>query len=267
MNINAVSLVSSTVVPVFLGVLLIWVARRGQASLPFAMIFVLGGLVSFVFALAVSRLLTPVEALTGGAPASVRANLASAFLTAALPEELGRMVVSIGSIAIWRRLAERGVALTTAMIGLGFAMFENTLYSLTTAAGTAVIVERTVPTLSHAASALIMGALLQRAISKGRPWRIGLFLLALAVPCLLHGLYDFGAFMIEQSEFPDLPDEPTMADLKPLGPIFATMLMVTLVGLVELIWAGAILYGLRQGSSAAKLRTQDDTERSVVADH
>ncbi|WP_442511333.1 PrsW family glutamic-type intramembrane protease [Novipirellula sp. SH528] len=210
------------------------------------MILIFSGFASFVLALVLSRILMPVEAFAAGDPGSVRTGLASAFLGAALPEELARIMVSICTIAAVRNVAGREVVVTCGMIGLGFALFENMLYALTTASGVELIVERAAPTVSHGATALIMGAFLERAISSGRRRRIGLFLLTLAVPCLLHGLYDFGAFVLEVCEFPDIPDEPNLADLKPLVAILAPMLLISSVGLVELIWGGRIVYGLRK---------------------
>lgn len=248
MNITAAHLTSSLVVPVLMAVLLIWGTRRGRSTLIFAVAFLAGGFVSFVLALGTSRLLLPLESLVAGVPGSIRAHLASAFLTAALPEELARFVTVNGLIAAARNSARREIVVTCGVVGLGFAMFENMLYSLTSPSAVASMLARVVPTLSHGCSALIMGALLDRAASNGRRLATGLLLLALAVPGLLHGLYDFGAFVLEASEFPDLPDDPGLADLKPLGPILATMLLTTAVGLVELIWSGRIVYDLRHAS-------------------
>lgn len=213
------------------------------------MIFLAGGFTSFVIAVAASRILMPFESMVVGALRAVPASLATAFLTAAFPEELARIMVSFCSIAAMRNLAGRNVVVTCGMISVGFAMFENMLYSVTTTAGVEIIVERTVPTLSHWATGLIMGSFLERAVLSGRPVRIRLYLLTFAVPCLLHGLYDFGAFVLEASEFPDLPDEPTITDLKPLGAILAPILLLFSVGMVELIWGGRIMFGLRKKSA------------------
>ena len=55
---------------------------------------------------------------------------------------------------------------------------------------------------------------------------------------MLHGLYDFGSFLFEVTEFPVLPDNPSNADYTLLITPLATMILVTAVGLVELVWSG-----------------------------
>jgi hypothetical protein len=73
-------------------------------------------------------------------------------------------------------------------------------------------------------------------------------------PFLLHGLYDCGSLLLEPSDFPDVPDEPNLADLNALGPILALLLLLASNGLVELIWGGRIVYGLRKGGEVDKQR-------------
>jgi hypothetical protein len=94
-----------------------------------------------------------------------------------------------------------------------------------------------------------MGSFLARAASGDGKIRIGPFVLALTAPLLLHGLYDFGSFLLEVTEFPVLPDNPSSADYKLLIAPLAIMFFVTALGLVELGWSGRIVYQLRSTSS------------------
>lgn len=255
LNISVSSIAASITLPVAMAMLLIWKVRREQSAFRFVVVFIFGGFVSFFLAALLSRSLLPVEALVLGEDESIQSNvseqtmsfsaiLVSAFVFAALTEELGRIIAVLGSVFICRRLLDGGVILTSAMVGLGFAMLENIFYSLTMESGVGLLFGRMFPTISHCTSAMIMGSLLEPAVRRGRPLQLRFLLLAFGVPFLLHGLYDTAAFLIEYSEFPELPDEPTLADLKPLVWIFCPIVLVTLVGLVELTWAGIIIYRL-----------------------
>jgi RsiW-degrading membrane proteinase PrsW (M82 family) len=113
----------------------------------------------------------------------------SAFLTAAIPEELFKL-------AVLRYYCARHVAFDEPMDGivygavasLGFATLENVLYVSDGGAQVAVLRAFTaVP--GHAFMGAIMGAYVGRALFAGRG-AAGLWALAFIVPTVLHGLYD-----------------------------------------------------------------------------
>ena len=91
-----------------------------------------------------------------------------------------------------------------------------------------------------------MGSFLNRAYFAGPRRQILLLILAITVPLLLHGCYDFGAFLFEVTEFPELPEKPGFTDLKPLGTVFVTILLVSSVVIIELIWGVRIVWELRK---------------------
>lgn len=248
MNISGSTLATAMALPGFLAVLLVYVSKRRMFIPSLAVNLLLGGFASFLFAFAIGRLVSPVVTAVAGSPESVRAAFANALLDAALPEELARLVTALSAIAMFHRVGKQDVILTCGMIGLGFALFENVLYSLTATSGAEILIGRAIPTISHAAVALIMGALLARAVSNGGQYRLRPLLLALSVPLLLHTLYDSGAFLFEIIELPDLPEDPAFVELRPLLVPLGTMLLTFGVGLVELFWGGRILIGLRKSS-------------------
>jgi RsiW-degrading membrane proteinase PrsW (M82 family) len=113
--------------------------------------------------------------------------LQEAFVGAAIPEELAKFAVLM--VLVLRHddaVPRRDAILAAAWIGVGFAIFENFLYVtqaqewLFTAA-----LRATLAVPGHVSWGLIMGYFVARAQS-GR----GSYLPALAVPILLHGLYD-----------------------------------------------------------------------------
>lgn len=236
----------SMVMPMIMAALLIYGSKRGGMALSFATTFALGGFASSVLAIGVNRVVMPIETLLAGDPTSIRAGLAGSFLSAAFPKESARLVTSILSMAVLGRFVGREVIVTCGMIGLGFAMFENLLYSLTATTSVEIVIARVIPLMSHGAVALIMSSFLAQAASPARMIHVWRVFLALAVPLLLHGLYGFASFLFEVTEFPVLPEEPSDADWKLLVPPVATMVLVTAVGLVELIWGGCMVYPLRR---------------------
>lgn len=112
------------------------------------------------------------------------------FITAALTEELFKLFVFF--IFIWknRNFNEKFDGIVYAVfISMGFAATENLMYVLSTGFGTGIIRAFTaVP--AHAIFAVSSGYFL--AFAKFKPkGKILYLILALAVPILLHGIYDF----------------------------------------------------------------------------
>jgi hypothetical protein len=120
-------------------------------------------------------------------------SLFRAFFAAALPEETAKFVVLV-TIVLRHYEADtrRDAILAGAWLGLGFGVLENFSY-VTRGDGWAILslVRAVTAVPFHVALGAIMGLSLQR-FGIGRGW-----LLALALPILLHGLYDWPAMAIE----------------------------------------------------------------------
>jgi RsiW-degrading membrane proteinase PrsW (M82 family) len=232
--------------PLLLAIGLVWLSRRRGALPALAALFLLGGLLSFALTSVLNGLLLPLEEAIGGAPDSTQARLASAFLTAALSEELPRLLIALAAALTLRGSAGRDIVLSCAMLGLGFAAYENVLYSLTVPGFVDVLIARLIPSLTHGTTALIMGSFLRWSLAERKWPRVGPLLLALAVPILLHGLYDFGAFVIEATDIPELPDEPTEAQMAVLWWPLTLLLLMLVLNLIELGWATWIVFALRR---------------------
>lgn len=131
-----------------------------------------------------------VTALTDGVASPLSRNLAIAVLGSALPEELSRFAVLY--FAGFRRagLTRPLEALFyAAAVSLGFSVAENLLYGLSLGWPMAAL-KLAVATPIHLAIGITMGGLLAVADS-GTLVRRGVgLILALALPVLLHGVYD-----------------------------------------------------------------------------
>ncbi len=123
--------------------------------------------------------------------------LADAFLCAAIPEEFFKFLVL-------SRYASRHKEFNEPMDGivygvaasLGFATLENILYVGSGGIGVTVLRALTaVP--GHAFTGAVMGYYVGRARFAG-PERVGLYGLALLVPMLLHGTYDFPLLIVSR---------------------------------------------------------------------
>ena len=248
MNFDAPKLIVSAALPAWMVICVILIGRRQGNWFTLCWVFWLGGLACFVLTHLLNRVLLPLEEIAAGPIGSIRAAAFSAFITAALSEELSRLLTSIGAFCALKRFPRVEMIFVCAMIGLGFALFENALYALTLANAIEVVVQRTIPTMSHGAVALIMGSFLQRADAADRRTAIRSFVLALVVPLILHGLYDFGAFFVEVIEIPDQAGIESSLDTATLGAMLAIMLLGLSVLLVELIWASRIVLAARKNT-------------------
>jgi len=186
----------------------------------------------------------PVAAVLKGAiPDAIVAGLFSAFLTAAIPEELFKLFVVRGYAARHAAFDEPmdGVVYG-AVASLGFATLENVLYVASGGAGVAVLRAFTaVP--AHAFMGAIMGYYVGRA--KFHPEeRVRAGVLAYFVPMILHGLYDFPVLSLRELTERGLPTDAALP-----------FLPITLIAFLTLwIWA---IRGLR--------RARADQERLHVA--
>jgi len=141
----------------------------------------------------------PLDAAIDGIKDPLAYGLASAFLTAAIPEELFKFLV------LWRyplRHKEFDEPMDGVVYGvvvsLGFATFENVLYVAGSGIATAIVRALTaVP--AHAFFGAIMGYHAGRARLETRHrgrWLLG----AIAIPIVAHGLYDFPLLGVERAQ-------------------------------------------------------------------
>ena len=179
----------------------------------------------------------PIDAAIDSIDDPVLYGLASAFLVAAIPEELFKFIL------LWA-YPLRHEAFDEPMDGviygvtasLGFATFENVLYVAGEGLGVAAIRAVTaVP--SHAFAGAIMGYFAGRArLEPAR--RRSLLAVAIVIPTLFHGLYDF----------PLLGGQRAMALVgEPSAMLGALTLIVPMIVLFEWIWTVRITRRLRAG--------------------
>ncbi len=173
-----------------------------------------GGILVVLPVLAIA---VPVEWLIAGTSSPLLYGLAAAFLQAAIPEELFKLVV------LWvvaRRAAFDepidGVVYGVAA-SMGFATLENILY--VSSGGLVVALTRAVTAVpSHAFLGAIMGYYVGRA--RFDPRRRGVsWGLALAIPILLHGAYDWPLLAASRVGQAEAASQPLILGLLSIAPL------------------------------------------------
>lgn len=157
--------------------------------------------------------------------------LGQAFFEAAIPEELLKFAVVYLYCYRHREFDEPMDGIVYgATASLGFATLENVLYVASGGWGTAILRALTaVP--GHAFLGAIMGYYVGQA--KFRPQERGKLLgLALLVPIVLHGMYDFPLMAV--SKMADAEGEPSDAQIA-IGLLLILVALATLI--VEAVWA------------------------------
>lgn len=125
--------------------------------------------------------------------------LAVAFLGAAVPEEVGKFLVVFYFMLRHEDMRQPLDALVlSVMVSLGFATIENLYYVFGAENWTETAMLRAVTAVPmHATVGVIMGYFAARYATPqtpGRHWLIAM----LAVPTVLHGLYDYPVFAVQQ---------------------------------------------------------------------
>lgn len=124
---------------------------------------------------------------------------AVAFLEASFPEELGKLLV-VTCIILRHEDLRRPVdaVVLTVLVGLGFATIENLYYVFSAENWTETAMLRAVTAVPmHATVGIVMGYFAARWLLA--PGRAPLTFVAMfAAPALLHGLYDYPVFAIQQ---------------------------------------------------------------------
>ena len=150
---------------------------------------------------------------------------ATAFLCAAIPEEVFKWLVVAGVCARWSDFDEvmDGIVYG-ACASLGFACLENVLYVQATGWSTAVIRAVTaVP--AHACFGAILGYFVAR-FRFAREGRIKWLVLSIVVPIVLHGLYDAPLMIVASHE--SLGSKPTLFLLMLFLGVMTSMLIATM---------------------------------------
>jgi RsiW-degrading membrane proteinase PrsW (M82 family) len=121
--------------------------------------------------------------------------LAEGFLGAAIPEEIAKYTVLVGIVCAHEDCdIGLDIILGAAWIGLGFAALENVLYLLQAKNVYNTGVVRAVMAVPfHVSLGLLMGSCLVMAKQNGR-FRLLWSVAALALPMLLHGIFDTALF-------------------------------------------------------------------------
>jgi len=140
--------------------------------------------------------------------------LFEAFMLAAIPEEIFKYLVLV---FFCLRLPEfdepmDGIVYGVA-VSLGFATFENILYVMDGGIGVALMRALTaVP--AHALTGAIMGYYIGFSLLTTKKTRY--FILALAVPVLLHGAYDFPLMYLKNSSVVGTPSDESLSGWMPV---------------------------------------------------
>lgn len=124
---------------------------------------------------------------------------AVAFLEASIPEELGKLLV-VACIVLRHEDLRRPVdaIVLTVLVGLGFATIENLYYVFSAENWTETAMLRAVTAVPmHATVGLVMGYFAARWLLAGNAAPT-LLAAMFAAPALLHGLYDYPVFAIQQ---------------------------------------------------------------------
>lgn len=193
-------------------------------------VFALG----IVIGIPVLLLAAPLGWLLGRLPSPLAYGFASAFLQAAIPEELLKFVV------VWffaARHAEFDEPIDGVVYGvvasLGFATLENVLYVAN--GGLDVAITRALTAVpSHAFLGAIMGYFVGRA--KFSPGRRAWLTWALVLPITLHGLYDFPLLVLARA---------SQLSPAPVPLFFALTAMAPLIVVSEWILAVRLTRSLR----------------------
>lgn len=168
----------------FLGASLLayfWAKSAWKSSL--IVDFLLGGFLSHRMTLFVVSFLP--SFYEGGIPLTTSEAWRCAFFEAAIPEEGVRFVLAL-LVLIFLQARRPGLPweITVSQIALGFALFENLSYAQTEPS------LRFMATLCHACDGLIMGYCLYRCRQQTSAVRWLWSVAALAVPVILHCVYD-----------------------------------------------------------------------------
>jgi RsiW-degrading membrane proteinase PrsW (M82 family) len=208
-------LLIASVFPVVIFLYMIYQKDHEKEPIPLLMKSLLGGCFSIVISLLISSVLSKLSVLFPGAFLS---SLHSAFLEAAIPEEIAKFTVLY--FIVWKSLALNdhydGIVYAV-FVSLGFALVENVLYVFQ--GGMAVAISRAVLAVpGHGLFGVLMGYYFSLARFHENPKRRQYLLKGLILAILFHGGYDFLLMYMSSSA-----DNPVLLVLLLIG--FAWLLI------------------------------------------
>lgn len=175
----------------------------------------------------------------------------SAFLEAALPEEIAKGLCMLLPLLLFRQAAPWCGALVGGLVGLGFSLSENLSFALFMPEW------RVMPGIGHGAWGITMGYLLQKALEQ--PSRRPLWIALAFLPTIaLHGLFDAGIFLVDAYESThgvSLDQEDLEFDSR----LALAMLTTFVVEIFGVVWAIRIMLRVRRA-----LRTSNSPPAVVV---
>lgn len=251
MHLSPISLCGSALVSLAIFLLLHRLMRSRTPWWLAATALIAGGVVTHVLTAVFNRGFSPAVSAAERTGSVALFELASAFLHAGISEELARFAVLMALLLWFPRTRTPGAAATLAAgIGLGFAAIENALASLSTPT-IAGMAARLTPTVSHAASGVIMGYFAGRATA-AVPWRWGLLAMSLGVVAILHGTYDFCVSLdVPEIDQIENPNDLTPQQWRALGKGALVMLTGLGVWLGEFVWACLLIQRIRRRQAVA----------------
>jgi RsiW-degrading membrane proteinase PrsW (M82 family) len=191
---------------------------------------VIGGMVSaplaIGFSVLLSRLGFPTEGLWGAAT--------KAWMGAAIPEEIAKFLIVWFYIRRHPQCDSGGdLFCGAALVGLGFALLENILYLLNSANWVMTgLLRGAMAVPGHTIDGMMMGVFL------AWWWRKDImapaaFILALGLPILAHGFYDFPLMALDAMEEMQVADPRSLRET-----LFGLYAITILISAAAAVWAG-----------------------------
>ena len=181
-------LLIASVFPVVIFLYMVYQKDHEKEPIPLLMKSLLGGCFSIVISLLISSVLSKLSVFFTGAFLS---SLHSAFLEAAIPEEIAKFTVLYFIVWKSRELNDHYDGIVYAVfVSLGFALVENVLYVFQ--GGMSVAIARAVLAVpGHGLFGVLMGYYFSLARFHENPKRRQYLLKGLILAILFHGGYDF----------------------------------------------------------------------------
>jgi hypothetical protein len=179
----------------------------------------------------------------------------SAFVEAAIPEELSKGLFILVLLVAWRSAGVAHGALVGGLVGLGFAWSENMSYAQVQPEW------RLMAVVLHAAWGIMVGRMLELALgdSSRRWWGAAAIVAAIA----LHGLVDAGIFLVDVEEYQlrlTLPVEEAAESVTPAMAFWMATTFATTVFSVG--WALALVWRVRTVVEAKAPDEYSDARRT-----
>lgn len=227
----AVAVIKSAATPLALGLLLTKLLRRSANPWVLLAAFAAGGLGAFSINSSILRNLPSMLPSEQIHATTVQQAWLSAFVEAAIPEELAKGIWTLVFLVGWRQYTRTHGGLIGGLIGLGFALRENLAFAQTAPEW------RVMGAVSHGAWGIILGSLLERAIGRIRA-RFPAVAAAFLPTILLHGLIDGSIFLVEAFESETGLNPETADTAAVASPVLLMEMALTLaIDALSIAWA------------------------------